>query len=68
MDSLFSRFIIVGNGKFNSDFYHMDLKQNFSLMHVSSEVKKYYYNEMQTYFDAYIPVHQNQDETYSLYF
>ena len=68
MDSLFSRFIVVGNGKFKSDFYQMDSKQNFSLMHVSSEVNKYYYNETQTYFDAYIPVHQNQDETYSLYF
>lgn len=66
MEMAFTKFIVVGNGKFELELNITSQDRSVSVIHACADVKKYYYIESQQYFDAFVPT--NDDETYTLYF
>lgn len=66
MDTLFTKFIVVGNGQFQTDLNVTSEERSLSVIHACADIKKYYYIESPQYFDAFVPT--NNDEMYTLYF
>lgn len=68
VDTSFTKYIVIGNGKFKNDFYVDKTEKNMSVVHACKDVEKDFYIETPNVFDMYIPVHKKENEVYSLYF
>ena len=66
MEMSFTKFIVVGNGKFETELNITGQERSVSVIHACADIQKYYYIESQQCFDAYVPISGN--ETYTLYF